>query len=65
MLLLCPQKQQHLEKICKFNKNAQNNYFYVKIDLWILTTNFTNTANMKNRIKKQPYFMNGYVTLLY
>ena len=27
--------------------NEQNSYFYVKIGLWILTTNFTSTALLK------------------
>ena len=26
----------------KLNTNAQNSFFYVKIGLWILTTNLTN-----------------------
>jgi len=28
----------------KFNENAQISFFYVKIGLWILTTNFTKTV---------------------
>ena len=33
-----------LEKSRKFNISAQNSFFYVKIGLWILTTNFKNTT---------------------
>ena len=37
------------EKSCKLHKYAQNSFFYVKIILWILTTNFTETALLNDK----------------
>ena len=41
-----------LRKELKLNTNAQNSSFYIKIGLWILTTNFTKTALIID--KKHP-----------
>ena len=38
--------------LAEFNKNAQNNFFYVKIGLWILTTDFT-----KQIFEKPPHMI--------
>jgi hypothetical protein len=40
------------KRACKLNINAQNNFFYVKIGLWILTINFTKIALAKKGINK-------------
>ena len=45
-----------LEKSCKLNTNAQNSYYYIKIGLWILTSNFTNTAlDFNNKLYKTKH----------
>ena len=36
------------EKSCKLHKYAQNSFFYVKIILWILTTNFMKMTKVNN-----------------
>jgi len=60
MSLLCLVRALYLKKSCKFNKIAQNSFFYVKIRPWILTTNFMKIAIIE--AKKEKLFDNLYST---
>ena len=53
------------KRACKLNINAQNNFFYVKIGLWILTTNFTKIALAKKGINKPIILDDGFIIQSY